>query len=66
LSESYCLRTAAKLDELIPCKGKDTAYDEVQAKIKNLEKQLEDELRRLEKQSRSTLASANVEVFTDT
>jgi hypothetical protein len=43
---------AANPDELIPCQGRDQAYDDVQAVIEDLEKQLEDALKRLEKKCR--------------
>jgi len=36
------------IDELVPCKGKDEAYDEVQLEIEGWEMQLDDELKKLE------------------
>jgi DNA mismatch repair protein MSH6 len=43
------LTETANVDELVPCEGKDEAYDEIQAEIEGWEKQLSDELEKLEK-----------------
>ena len=41
-------RSARPDDELIPEKGKDEAYDEVKREIRKLERELDDQLEKLE------------------